>query len=54
MSKNKYKKAIESLEKRISEHREKQLTAKYPELHHYWDKEIQKFEKEKRKRQKRL
>lgn len=54
MSKAKYKKAVESLDKRIAEHREKQRTAKYPELSHYWEKEILKFEQEKKKRQKRL
>jgi len=53
VSKSKYRKAIESLDKRIEEHREKLSTAKYPELHHYWEKEIRKFELEKRKRQKR-
>ncbi len=54
MSKSKYKKAIKSLDKRIEEHREKQLTASYPELYGYWEKEIQKFAQEKKKRQKRL
>lgn len=52
MSKKKYKKAIQSLDKRISEHRKKQKTAKSPELFHYWEKEIKKFEKEKKKKQK--
>jgi len=52
MSKKKYQKAIESLEKRISEHKGKQRTAKSPELFHYWEKEISKFEKEKKKKQK--
>lgn len=52
MGKDKYKKAIESLNKRIDEHREKQLTTKNPELFHYWEKEISKFEKEKKKKQK--
>ena len=52
MSKNKYRKAIESLDKRIEEHREKLGTARYTELHQYWEKEIRKFENEKRKRQK--
>ena len=52
MSKKKYKKAIESLDKRIEEHREKQKTAKSPELFDYWKREIQKFEKEKKKKQK--
>lgn len=52
MGKKKYKKAIESLDKRISEHREKQGLSKSPELHHYWDAEIKKFEKEKKKKQK--
>lgn len=49
MSKAKYKKAIKSLDKRIDEHREKQSAAKYPELHHYYEMEISKFEKEKKK-----
>ncbi len=52
MSRSKYKKAIKSLDKRIAEHREKQRTAKGPEIFHYWEKEIQKFEKEKKKKQK--
>jgi len=34
------------------EHREKQRTAKSPELFRYWEKEISKFEKEKMKKQK--
>ena len=50
--KKKRKKAIESLDKRISEHKEKQKTAKSPELFHYWQKEIEKFEKEKKKKRK--
>ena len=54
MGKSKYKKAIESLNERIAEHKEKQKTAKSPELHHYWEKEIQKFEREKKKKQKRV
>ncbi len=49
--KKKYKKAIESLDKRIQEHREKQQTTISSELFHYWEKEIEKFEKEKKKRQ---
>ncbi len=52
MSKAKYKKAIKSLDKRIDEHRKKHGTAKYPELHHYYEMEISKFEKEKKKKQK--
>lgn len=52
MSKDKYKKAIKSLDKRIEEHREKQKTARFPELRQYWEKEIRKFEEEKKKRQK--
>lgn len=50
--KKKYTKALESLEKRIAEHRQKQQTAKKPELFHYWEKEIEKFEREKKKKQK--
>ncbi|MCX6802594.1 MAG: hypothetical protein NT067_05810 [Candidatus Diapherotrites archaeon] len=50
MSKKKYGKAVESLEKRIAEHREKQSTAKSPELFNYWQKEIEKFELEKKKK----
>jgi len=53
MSKKKYKKAIESLDKRILEHKEKQKTTKNIELFGYWEKEIRKFEKEKKKKQKR-
>lgn len=52
MGKDKYKKAMESLDKRIAKHKEKQKTAASPELFHYWKKEIRKFEKEKRKKQK--
>ncbi len=52
MSKRKLKKAIESFDKRISEHKEKQKTSKNPELFSYWEKEIKKFEKEKKKKQK--
>lgn len=51
-SKKKLKKGVESLEKRIAEHKEKQKTAKSPELYRYWEKEIKKFEKEKKKKQK--
>lgn len=51
--KKKYKKALESLEKRIQEHRQKQHVSKSPELFHYWEKEIEKFEREKKKKQKR-
>lgn len=47
MGKNKYEKGIESLDKRISEHKEKQTTAASPELFRYWEKEISKFEREK-------
>ena len=50
MSKKKYRKAIESLDERIAEHREKQATAKNRELFNYWRKEIEKFESEKRKK----
>jgi len=52
MGKDKYKKAVESLNKRIAEHRQKQYAAKSPELFHYWQKEISKFEREKKKKQK--
>lgn len=52
MGKDKYKKAIESLDRRIAEHKEKQRTARSPEAFHYWEKEISKFEREKRKKQK--
>lgn len=52
MSKKKCKKALESFDRRILEHKEKQKTAKSPEVFHYWEKEIQKFEKEKKKKQK--
>lgn len=52
MSKDKYKKAIESLDKRIAEHRQKQKTSTSSGVFHYWEKEIQKFEKEKKKKQK--
>ena len=52
MSKSKYKKAVESLDKRIAEHKEKQRIAKSPEFFHYWEKEIQKFEKEKKEKAK--
>jgi predicted nucleic acid-binding Zn-ribbon protein len=54
MSKIKYKKAIKSLDKRIAEHKEKQKFAKSQEQFHYWEEEIQKFKREKRKRQERL
>ncbi|MFH1664402.1 MAG: hypothetical protein ABH986_06410 [archaeon] len=52
MSKKKYIKAIESFDKRILEHKEKQKTTKNTELFGYWEKEIKKFEKEKKKKQK--
>ncbi|MFH1663982.1 MAG: hypothetical protein ABH986_04210 [archaeon] len=52
MNKKKYKKAIESLDKRILEHKEKQKTAKNSGLFGYWEKEIKKFEAEKKKKQK--
>lgn len=52
MAKEKYKKAVESLERRIAEHKEKQRTGKSPELFHYWEKEIRKFEREIRKKRK--
>lgn len=52
MSKKKYRKAIESFDKRIAEHREKQKSAKGIEQFDYWEREIQKFKKEKKKKQK--
>jgi len=52
LSKKKYKKAIESFDQKIAEHREKQKTAKSPELFDYWEREISKFEREKKKKQK--
>jgi len=52
MNKKKYKKAMELLEKRIMEHKEKQRTAKSHELFYYREKEICKFENEKLKKQK--
>lgn len=52
MSKKKYKKGIESINKRIQEHKEKQRTAKSQEQHHYWGIEIKHFEREKKKKQK--
>jgi len=54
MSKKKYGKALASLDKRIAEHKEKQKHAESPELFAYWQREIEKFEKEKGKKQKRL
>ena len=50
MSKKKYKKAIDSFDERIKEHREKQLSAPSEEVFHYFEKEIQKFESEKKKK----
>lgn len=50
--KKKYKKALKSLDKRISEHKSKQKTAMSPELFHYWEKELEKFAREKKKKQK--
>lgn len=44
--------SVDSLNKRIAEHKEKQQTAKSREFFHYWEKEIQKFEREKKKKQK--
>ncbi|GEM_PF-2393637 len=52
--KKKYKKAIESLDKRIEEHRQKQRKTMSPELFHYREKEIGKFAREKKKKEKRL
>lgn len=52
MSKKKYKKSIKSFDKRIAEHREKQKITERPELIYYWEKEIQRFEREKKKKQK--
>lgn len=50
MAKDKYKKSIESFDKLIAEHREKQKMARNPELFHYYEKEILKFEREKAKK----
>ncbi|MDO8537563.1 MAG: hypothetical protein Q7S21_01640 [archaeon] len=50
MSKKKYKKSIESFDERIKEHREKQLVAPSEEVFHYYEKEIKKFESEKKKK----
>jgi len=52
VSKKKYKKAIESFNKRIAEHKEKQKTAKSMEQFDYREREIQKFNREKKKKQK--
>lgn len=52
MKEKKAKKSIESLNKRIAEHTEKQLSAKTPELFHYWEKEKSQFKLEKKKKQK--
>ncbi len=52
--KSKYRKSIASLDARIAEHREKQRRAPNQELFHYWEKEIEKFEREKRKKRERL
>jgi len=52
VSKKKYAKAISSLDKRIAEHREKLATTRSPELASYWKREIEKFEREKKKKQK--
>ena len=52
MSKKKYRKAIASFDKRISEHKEKQKAAKSQELFHYWQREVEKFKREKKKKQK--
>lgn len=49
--KKRYKKAIESLDKRIAEHKEKQSKSKGSEQFYYWEKEIKKFEREKKKKQ---
>ena len=54
MGKKKFLKGIESLEKRIAEHKEKMDSAMSPEIFHYWEKEVQKFEQEKRKKQKKV
>ena len=54
MSKKKYKRAIESFDRRIAEHEEKRRTAKSPELFGYWTKEIERFEREKKKKQEKL
>ncbi|HIH16053.1 MAG TPA: hypothetical protein HA252_01465 [Candidatus Diapherotrites archaeon] len=50
--KKKYRKGIASLDRRIAEHREKQCTTRNPKLFHYWEKEIEKFKREKRKKAK--
>lgn len=50
MSKKKYKKGIDSFDERIKEHREKQLSAPSEEIFHYFEKEIRKFESEKKKK----
>ncbi|MFH1225649.1 MAG: hypothetical protein V1676_07685 [Candidatus Diapherotrites archaeon] len=50
--KKKYRKGIESLDKRIVEHREKIKTAKSREAIGYFQDEIREFERQKMKRQK--
>ncbi len=52
MSKKKYAKSVSSLDKRIAEHTEKLKATKSPELASYWKREIEKFEREKKKKQK--
>ena len=54
MIRDKYKKSVKAFDKLIAEHREKQRIAKSPELFHYYDKEILKFEREKEKKRKRV
>ncbi len=54
MGKKKHKKGIESLDKRIEEHREKQAKTTNPDLFHYWEREIEKLEREKKKKEEKL
>ena len=52
--KKKYRKGVESLDKRIAEHREKIKTAKSREAIGYFEDEIREFERQKRKKLARL
>ncbi|MBU0661968.1 hypothetical protein KKH30_00465 [Candidatus Micrarchaeota archaeon] len=52
--KKKYKKGIESLDRRIAEHKEKIKTAKSPGAIGYFEDEIREFERQKKKKRKRL
>jgi len=54
MSKKSIKKGIKSLERQIGAHRKKQEVSVSPELFHYYEKEILKFEMEKKKKQARV